>query len=230
MYPPISILKETEDWFIVAKPPTLLTHGHPRFPKEVSLIERLQLQCDQKLFIVHRLDRGASGCLLIAKRSQWVSTLKESLSRGRKSYLALVRGVYRGSSPYLIDKAMKVNGVFKEARSEIIFLASQDEPRSSLLLVHPHTGRYHQVRRHVRDTTHPILGDSEHGDSKINRWWRVEMGLQRLALHALAIDIDICEEVVYCPLFEDQKALFSRLQLWPAAKMRLENIFSCSFL
>ena len=46
-----------------------------------------------------------------------------------------------------------------------------------------------------------FLGDSEHGDSKVNRWWREHMGLERLALHAYSIAWD--GFFVSCPLFED---------------------------
>ena len=58
----IDILYEDDGCVVVAKPPRLLTHGHPRFPEEISLIERVQTQLQRKKYIVHRLDRGASGC------------------------------------------------------------------------------------------------------------------------------------------------------------------------
>ena len=125
--------------------------------------------------------------------------------------MALCRGVYKGESPKICTNPMKVKGVFKEASSRIQCLATMDEPRCSLFFVQPHTGRYHQVRRHVRDQTHPILGDSEHGDSKINRWWRENMGLQRLALHAYSIAWD--GFFVRCPLFEDHRTMYARLRL-----------------
>jgi len=211
--PEVQILYEDEGCVVVAKPPCMLTHGHPRFPNEVSLIERIQDQMQREMFIVHRLDRGASGCLLISKSSTRVQGYKECLKRGVKSYLALCRGVYKGGSPIVCTNPMKVNGVLKEASSRIQCLATMEEPRCSLFFVQPHTGRYHQVRRHVRDQTHPILGDSEHGDSKINRWWRAHMGLKRLALHAYSIAWD--DFFVSCPLFEDHCALYTRLELIP---------------
>ena len=208
---PIQILYEDEGCVVVAKPPCMLTHGHPRFPNEISLIDRIQNQLKRDLYIVHRLDRGASGCLLISKHPKAVQQYKEALQNGVKSYLALCRGVYKGISPKVCTNPMKVKGVFKEASSRIQCLATMDEPRCSLFFVQPHTGRYHQVRRHLRDQTHPILGDSEHGDSKINRWWRENMGLQRLALHAYSIAWD--GFFVRCPLFEDHRTMYARLRL-----------------
>ena len=200
----------------MAKPPRVLTHGHPRFPNEISIISRIQHQLGRDMYIVHRLDRGASGCLLISKDPKRVQHYKDSLKRGTKSYLALCRGVYKGFSPILCTKPMKVKGVSKEASSQIQCLATMEDPRCSLFFVQPQTGRYHQVRRHLRDQNHPILGDSEHGDSKINRWWRENMGLQRLALHAYSIAWD--QFFVCCPLFKDHRDMFSRLKLTPYEK------------
>jgi len=217
----IEILYEDPNCIVVAKPPQLLTHGHPRFPKEKSLITRVQEQCGYPLYIVHRLDRGASGCLLIAKHPHVVAGYKEQLRQGVKTYLAVSRGLYRGNTDLWVENPMKVNGVYKEARSYVRFLGGIGDPRCSFFLVQPQTGRFHQVRRHVRDLSHPILGDSEHGDSKINRWWRENMGLQRLALHAVSIDIK--EITVQCPLFPDQQVLFSKLSCWSEVKIQLKR-------
>ena len=189
----------------------MLTHGHPRFPNEISLITHIQEQLQRQMYIVHRLDRGASGCLLISKTARRVQQYKESLQHGTKSYLALCRGVYKGVSPKVCTNPMKVRGVRKEASSRIQCLATMDDPRCSLFFVQPHTGRYHQVRRHLRDQTHPILGDSEHGDSKVNRWWRENMGLQRLGLHAYSIAWN--GFFVCCSLFDDHRDMYAQLDL-----------------
>ena len=218
----ISELYTHSDFIIVAKPPCMLTHGHPRFPQERALIEILQEQYERDLFIVHRLDRSASGCILVAKHSSVVADLKEHLRRGHKSYIALVRGVYTHDSPLRVEFPIKSKNGYKEASSEVVCLATQSQPRSSLLLVHPFTGRFHQVRRHVRDLGHPILGDSEHGDSKLNRWWRMHMGLKRLALHALRLRLPSLDVDVHCPLFPDQVELFTRLELWTHAQHKIK--------
>ena len=59
----------------------------------------------------------------------------------------------------------------------------------SLALCKPKTGRTHQIRRHAYAMGHPVLGDTLHGDSKKNRWWRENMGLNRLFLHCLSLDL-----------------------------------------
>ena len=54
----------------------------------------------------------------------------------------------------------------------------------TLLLCHPRTGRTHQIRRHLQKAlAAPIIGDVEHGDSRVNRYWRESIGLDRLGLH-----------------------------------------------
>ena len=218
----IDILYEDSQCVVVAKPPKMLTHGHPRFPNERSLIERIQEQCQRIFYIVHRLDRSASGCVLLAKEPNLVSEYKEKLRTGTKTYLALCRGEYRGEESCWVENPVKHKGRYKEARSFVYFLSSQSTPRCSFFCVQPQTGRFHQVRRHVRDLTHPIVGDSEHGDSRINRWWRENMALERLALHAMAMDLEDLH--VRCPLFPDQRDLFSRLECWDIAERRLQSV------
>jgi 23S rRNA-/tRNA-specific pseudouridylate synthase len=54
----------------------------------------------------------------------------------------------------------------------------------TLVTASPQTGRTHQIRRHAATSLGmPIIGDTLHGDSKMNRWWRQQIGLNRLALH-----------------------------------------------
>jgi tRNA pseudouridine65 synthase len=58
----------------------------------------------------------------------------------------------------------------------------------SLLLCEPLTGRTHQIRRHAYTMGHPILGDSQHGDTVVNRWWKKNKQWNRLALHCWKIE------------------------------------------
>lgn len=119
---------------------------------------------------------------------------EESQSTRRESYGKIT-----------IDLPIKVGDVEKESRTDFYFLSSVDlNERSSseetnspflnksltLLLCRPRTGRMHQIRRHVqRGLNSPIIGDSQHGDSRINRFWRETIGLDRLALHCWYINL-----------------------------------------
>ena len=155
----LNILQQSDDWVIVSKPPKLLMHGHPRFPGAATLIDTLQEQLSRQLWIVHRLDRSASGVLIVAKRKQVTQSLKEALATGTKTYVAFVRGYFSRDEAVVVETPIKHNGRFKEAKSVITCLGRSHEPRCSLLQVQPHTGRHHQVRRHVRDLT--VFNSSE---------------------------------------------------------------------
>ena len=118
-------------------------------------------------------------------------------------------------------------GVLREATSVVRCLGRSQDPRCSLLEVEPHTGRFHQVRRHVRDLHHPVLGDSEHGDNKENRAWK-ERGLQRLGLHCMSLELDLPEGGrlnVQCPPFVDHARVWSALPYWDEV-VRLRPLLS----
>jgi len=173
------------------------------------------------VYPIHRLDFQASGCLIFAKEREWAGPMQASLREGTKTYLAFVRGYYRSDEPVRIDKPMKDdNGYLKSAVSTVEVIGRSEEPRCSLLRVRPETGRYHQVRRHVRDLYHPCIGDSNHGDTKVNRWWRENTAAKRLGLHCLRIDMMLPNDerlLVTCPLFDDQYEVFSSLPWWADA-------------
>jgi len=136
-----------------------------------------------------------------------------------KEYIALVRGdwlwKYDMNQTVTITKPLLINGILKDAHTDFQCLASfsnpdiqpllrnstsdtttNDKPKypfnptaCSLLLCTPKTGRTHQIRRHAYSIGMPILGDYEHGDSKVNRWWKQERGLNRLFLHCFSLNL-----------------------------------------
>jgi len=111
-----------------------------------------------------------------------------------------------------VNLPIKVDGNEKEAQTDFYFLSSIDideEENSSdddtttpymtksltLLLCRPRTGRSHQIRKHVRKAFNaPIIGDSEHGDSRVNRNWRQNIGLDRMGLHCWYINLPPSDE------------------------------------
>jgi tRNA pseudouridine65 synthase len=220
---PLTLLAQGDGWVVVAKPPRLVVHRGQGTRGEYAALQRLRDQLGAFVYPIHRLDRAASGCLLFATRQELAGPLHAAMHapETRKTYLAFVRGWFKPEGPVLVDNPMKDdNGVLKEARSEVRCLGRGRDPRCSLLEVWPETGRYHQVRRHVRDLTHPIIGDSNHGDTRINRWWKVEHGVRRLGLHALALEMtfpDGQRRRIVCPLFKDQAKLFRRMPWWEDA-------------
>lgn len=226
MNPALTVLAATEDWVVVAKPPRLLVHRTAMASQDrLFALQLVRDQLGRHVFPVFRLDRPASGCLLFALSSEAARALQEAMSAedAVKTYLAHVRGEWkRGPGRVVSDKPMKDDtGRLKEARTEVECLGAAEEPRSSLLRAFPRTGRYHQVRRHVRDLDHPILGDPAHGDGKVNRWWREARGLTRLGLHCARLDLPLGpgERLrVECPLFEDHAALWADQPWWEVAR------------
>ena len=216
----LSILFEHKDFVVVDKPAGILVHANPRFPNEYPILQRLRNQLGQHVYPVHRLDRQTSGCLIFALRSEPVATLSESLRNGTKSYWAFVRGAFPNDNVVFIETPVKTErGNYLSAKSKVQCIAKCSQPRSSLLCVEPITGRRHQVRRHVRDLHHPILHDGDHGDSRVNREWKKQFGLSRLALHCYSITLRYQEEALsfFSPLHDDLANVFSQISWWKEA-------------
>lgn len=225
-HPPLPVLAEHKDWIVVAKPPRLLVHRNWRQPRADAALQAVRDQVGQRVYPIHRLDNQASGCLLFAKTRSLAGPLHASLTAPAtvKTYVAFVRGYFFSDEPVVVDRPMKDdNQRLKEALSVVEYLGRSHEPRCSLLRVRPQTGRYHQVRRHVRDLTHPIVGDADHGDSRINRWWRENSGIDRLGLHCIGLQMTLPDGQpldVASPLYIDQYAVFSTMPWWDEALER----------
>lgn len=226
--PRLVVLASGDGWLVVAKPPRVISHRNAAHPREYAMLQRVRDHVGGRVWLVHRLDRATSGCQLFATRQSLAGPLSKALAAGQKSYLAMVRGWFKHEAPVEVDSPIKYpDGSYKEAQSTVQLLGRSHEPRCSLLLVHPVTGRHHQVRRHVRDLHHPVLRDGYHGDSRVNRWWRENHGMARLALHAwrLALDLPSGERLdVTCPLFVDHAVLFRRMPWWGAATEHLPQL------
>lgn len=206
----------------------MVVHRSAWAPRAPAVLQTLRDQLGKHVFAVHRLDGGVSGCLLMATESKVAGQLAAALSSGTacKRYVALVRGycaqseLLEGDGQVVVENPMKDDaGVVREARSVVRLLGRSQTPRCSMLEVQPITGRYHQVRRHVRDLHHPVLGDSEHGDNKENRVWR-QLGLTRIGLHCFGLAFDAPEGgrvAVECPPFADHAAVWEGLPFWAEA-------------
>ncbi len=220
----VSILDRGEHHLVLSKPPGVLCHrsdwtGSKKKKKnetpEVPMLQRAREAVGERVNLIHRLDRGASGCLLmsLAKSDQdggnATATLQERMSETsstHKTYIALVRGEgivgerdFKQEGWFEVTRPIKnEGGTLKNATSYFRFIAGQgnengalDRPRASLVLARIQTGRWHQIRKHLNGLSHPIIGDSTHGNSKTNREWRKKWGLQpeRTCLHLLKLEL-----------------------------------------
>ncbi|MGY6523126.1 MAG: pseudouridine synthase [Mongoliitalea sp.] len=189
-----------DDYFIaINKPAGVLVHKTHLADEEEDLIavKILQAQTGIKVFPIHRIDRPTTGVLLFAKSSEAASKMQPILrsSEVEKNYLCIVRGHLKEKSG-LIDQPLKkkIYGELQEAQTNFWVLDETSIPynttgryptsRYALLRCHPHTGRMHQIRRHLAHIRHYIIGDTTHGDNTQNNFFRKEWGLNNLLLHA----------------------------------------------
>jgi tRNA pseudouridine65 synthase len=221
----LPILARGERYVVISKPSGLLVHRTPLAPSDnIAVIQILRDQLGQKVWACHRLDRATSGCLVMALDPDWVKYFVAGLrsEEAEKRYIALVRGNMIGfEQAKPVDTPIKVKpGKIKEALTYVQCIAGSKEPRCSLALATPRTGRNHQVRRHLRDLNHPVIRDAVHGDSKCNKHWSAEWGLNRLALHCLSLDIPIPGETrlqVVAPVPDDLGHVLRRMPWWDQA-------------
>jgi tRNA pseudouridine65 synthase len=222
-------LAQGDGWIVVAKPPWMLVHRDEHTPRFAAVaLQRVRRMVQRDVYPIHRLDRQVSGCLLFATEQELAGPLSRGLTGGEatKRYVALVRGEWkRAWEPVVVDTPMKdENGVVREAASLVTPIVSCAEPRCSLVLVEPRTGRYHQVRRHVRDLHHPVVGDNQHGDTRVNCVWREQRGLRRIALHCLELRVPLPDGghiEATSPMFDDFEKAVAPLPFWAEAIERL---------
>jgi tRNA pseudouridine65 synthase len=143
---------------------------------------------------LHRLDRQTSGVVLFALDPQTARILSTAFEHGKidKTYLTLVRGIAPEAG--VIDHPIPrtEDGPRVEAVTEFRRLAALSTfPReTSWVEARPRTGRLHQIRRHLKHISHPVIGDAVYGKGDINRAFRDRYGLHRTALHAASITFE----------------------------------------
>lgn len=200
----IPVIRYEDNWVCVNKPAGLSVHRSANSRRnEITLRSLLKRQLARKIFPVHRLDHRTSGAILFGFDAQTTANVHRRLAEGSKEYIALLRGIWKYETETVVmDKPLKVDGVVKDALTEFHWIASSrfgDMP-CTLVSCQPITGRTHQIRRHAYQLGHPIIGDSQHGDSRVNRSWRTVRGLDRLALHCLSIRLQNDSQPCVAPI------------------------------
>lgn len=220
-----SILLETDTLLVVDKPAGLAVHGGSGV--SLGLIEALRAsRPDPFLELVHRLDRGTSGCLLVARKRSALKFLQQQLRDGqvKKTYLTLVLGVWpkgleridaplKKTTQASGDRIVRPDVEGKQAVTH--FKVLKRFQGMTLLEVDLETGRTHQIRVHCQMAGHPLLGDDKYGNDVENRRVR-EAGLKRMFLHAHKlsfIEPGVEKRIsVESPLPEDLSGFLARLK------------------
>ena len=171
---------------VVDKPSGLATH-RGWDDSDDALLQRVRDAVNAYVYPIHRLDRGASGLVLFALDAEAARIFSASWADADKRYLAITRG--HPPEHLLIDHAIPRSPGEERvpARTEIwrrvIF------GRYALVEARLHTGRLHQIRRHLKHISCPLIGDVRYGKGEHNRIFRSEHNLHRLALHCTLLAI-----------------------------------------
>lgn len=205
----LPVLYQDDYMIAVHKPAGLLVHRSLIDKYETRFaMQMVRDQLNQHVFTVHRLDKPTSGVLLFALNRDVARTLNPMFAEGKveKTYRAIVRGfspsegriehALKEKLDAIADKKARTDKEPQSAISDFKTLARFELPfavrpyntaRYSLVELYPHTGRKHQLRRHMAHINHPVLGDANHGDGKHNAMLRTQFDFQGLALNASEI-------------------------------------------
>ena len=224
-----AVLYEDERLLVLNKPAGMAVHGGSGLSYGVIEALRALRPAAPYLELVHRLDRGTSGCLLIAKRRSELRMLHELLRTGEvdKRYLLLAQGDW-SQGPYRVNAALKKNlmrggermvRVDEEGKTALTHFRFLDSyGAASLMEAELKTGRTHQIQVHAAHAGHPLAGDDKYGDTDFNRRMR-SLGLKRLFLHAHTVAFEDNERDrnihVSASLSADLRKLIQQLEEMP---------------
>jgi RluA family pseudouridine synthase len=231
------ILLERDDLLIVDKAPGIAVIPERYEEADGRDIVRMLEPSHGKLYVVHRLDRETSGCLVLARQPEAHRSLSLAFQEGRaeKRYLAFLAGAgcdeaWEADYPLLPDGDREHRTIVDMARgkpSRSAFRRLKDFGRISLVEARPFSGRTHQIRVHAAASGHPVLCDPLYGSgeplllSSLKRSWRGDAFeerplIARLALHAASLSIPDPrggEAIsVEAPLRRDMAALLKQLE------------------
>jgi len=203
---PLEVLFEDESLLVLNKPAGIVVHpapGHWRGTLINALLHHLQQGSEggclssiggrERPGLVHRLDKGTSGVMAIAKTDIAHRGLSKQFKDHtiQRVYLAVIAGAVKGS------KGRVELAIGRDTKNRQKISARTTSPReavtefqvverfgknATLVEVHPQTGRTHQIRVHLASIGHPVLGDEAYGGRKV--CLANEQAIERPMLHA----------------------------------------------
>jgi 23S rRNA pseudouridine955/2504/2580 synthase len=194
-----SIIFQDDNLIVINKNAGLAVQGGSGIKVCVdSVLPYLKFNSELSPRLVHRIDKDTSGILLIARNRSSCDVLTGFFKNRviKKTYFALVKGVpgkksatinmpiikkYKGA----MEKVYRDDSTGKEAITHYKVVKEYPDRGMSLLEVRPVTGRTHQIRVHLKEIGHPIIGDFKYG-SKSSSFGDLP---KRLYLHAFKIEI-----------------------------------------
>ena len=182
--PPATLIADEQAFSVWDKPPGMLSQGS-KWGDHTSIVRYAEVRLQRVGFLVHRLDRAASGLILVAHSKQAARHLTALFEQRRvqKTYRVRVHGCFP-ESPRDFDAELDGRTAISHARRLSFDLAGP----SSLLEVRIKTGRRHQIRRHLAQAGYPVVSDRLYGS---------ESEEQALQLRAVALRFELNGEHAY---------------------------------
>jgi 23S rRNA pseudouridine1911/1915/1917 synthase len=204
---PLDVLFEDRDLIVVNKPAGLVVHPAAG-NREHTLVNALLHHCRGELAgiggverpgIVHRLDKGTSGCLVVAKTDfAHQALVAQFKSRGvKKIYRAACWGKFErpsGRIETVIGRSerdrKKMSARVTRGRQAVTdYRVLKQFAEFALVELHIHTGRTHQIRVHMAHIGHPVVGDATYGNKPEIRNTKSEIPVARTMLHAYKLGL-----------------------------------------
>ena len=190
----IPIIYEDDQVIVINKPEGVLVHSKGEYNNEFTvadfIADKVQDISGNRAGIVHRLDRGTSGVMIVAKNKDSLNWLQKQFAKRsvKKSYIAVISGEIEPSEAVIqlpIERDPKKpkqfrigkNGKFAESHYRTL----KKGDKYSLLEISPKTGRTHQIRVHLAYMKHPIVGDTFYDGEPF----------RRLLLHASSLELTL---------------------------------------
>ena len=190
----------------VDKPSGIATHRGWADDDE-ALLQLVRDTVDAYVYPIHRLDRGASGVTLFALDKEAAAAFSAAWTEADKRYLAITRG--HPPEHLVLDHPIPRGPGLPRVPARTEIWRRETFGRYALVEARPHTGRLHQIRRHLKHLSCPLIGDVRYGKGEHNRLFRERFHLHRLALHCTSLRVahpDGRELAIECPLAPDLAA------------------------
>jgi 23S rRNA pseudouridine955/2504/2580 synthase/23S rRNA pseudouridine1911/1915/1917 synthase len=205
----IEIIYQDNDILLVNKPSGIIVIPDQHTTESKTLVGVLKKQLNQKVWVVHRIDRDTTGVLVFAKNAQSHRSISMQFenSKIRKKYIALLSGVLEEDEGS-INKSILISGrdvsidiTGKESITD--FKVIERFKSYTLVEAMPLTGRRHQIRIHFWSLGHPLAIDNEYGISSpimlssLKRNYKIKEEevekplISRLTLHAAALTLTL---------------------------------------
>ncbi|WP_298604079.1 tRNA pseudouridine(65) synthase TruC [Zoogloea sp.] len=207
----LPIIYQDERVVAIHKPSGLLVHRSELDRHETRFaVQLLRDQLGRHVYPAHRLDRGTSGVLVFALDKDTARSLGGQFERQEvvKTYLAVVRGhpPEAGHIDHSLSRRRddaewvgeRSTDEAQPAVTDLRRLATCELPhqvdryptsRYALVELTPHTGRRHQIRRHLKHIAHPIIGDATFGKGRHNRLFQQLFGCHRMLLACVRMQL-----------------------------------------